>query len=111
MSASASVPRFRHPMLKTRPVVLPALCALALVAAGCGDETEPSTADRYAQRAEDEAAKRPAAAEAKPIQAEKIEPTAGEADLNTKPKIPKATGAAPKELVAQDLIVGKGAAA
>jgi FKBP-type peptidyl-prolyl cis-trans isomerase len=98
-------------MLKTRPVVLPALCALALVAAGCGDETEPSTADRYAQRAEDEAAKRPAAAEAKPIQAEKIEPTAGEADLNTKPKIPKATGAAPKELVAQDLIVGKGAAA
>jgi FKBP-type peptidyl-prolyl cis-trans isomerase len=98
-------------MLKIRPVLLLVLSALALVAAGCGDETEPSTADRYAQKAEDEAEKRPAAAEAKPIEAEKVEPTAGEADLNRKPKIPKATGAAPKELVAQDLIVGKGAAA
>ena len=65
------------------------------MAAGCGDETEPSTADRYAQKAEDEAEKRPASssAEAKPIQAEKVEPTAGEADLDTKPKIPKASGA------------------
>jgi peptidylprolyl isomerase len=100
-------------MLKIRPVLLLALCALALVAAGCGDESEPSTADRYAQKAEDEAEKRPASAsaEAEPIQAEKVEPTAGEASLDTKPKIPKASGAAPKELVAQDLIVGKGAEA
>ncbi len=100
-------------MLKIRPVLLLALCALVLVAAGCGDETEPSTADRYAQKAEDEAEKRPASssAEAKPIQAEKVEPTAGEADLDTKPKIPKASGPAPKELVAQDLIVGNGAEA
>jgi FKBP-type peptidyl-prolyl cis-trans isomerase len=100
-------------MLKIRPVVLLALCALALVAAACGDETEPSTADRYAQKAQDEAEKRPASssAEAKPIEAEKVEPTAGEADLDTKPKIPKASGAAPKELVAQDLIVGEGAEA
>jgi FKBP-type peptidyl-prolyl cis-trans isomerase len=100
-------------MLKIRPVLLLVLCALVLVAAACGDETEPSTADRYAQKAEDEAEKRPASAtaEARPIQAEKVEPTAGEADLNTKPKIPKSSGAAPKELVAQDLIVGKGAEA
>jgi peptidylprolyl isomerase len=100
-------------MLKIRPVLLVVLCALALVAAGCGDESEPSTADRYAQKAEDEAEKRPAAAtaDAKPITAEKVEPTAGEANLDTKPKIPKASGAAPKKLVAQDLIVGDGAEA
>ena len=100
-------------MLKIRPVLLLALCALALVAVGCGDESEPSTADRYAQKAEDEAKKRPAAAsaDAKAITAEKVEPTAGEASLDTKPKIPKASGAAPKELVAQDLIVGDGAEA
>ena len=99
-------------MLKIRPVLLLALCALALVAAGCGDESEPSTADRYAQRAEDEAEKRPAAASAaKPIQAEKVDPSAGEASLDTKPRIPKASGAAPTELVAQDLIVGAGAEA
>jgi FKBP-type peptidyl-prolyl cis-trans isomerase len=100
-------------MLKIRPVLLLPLCASALVAAGCGDESEPSTADRYAQKAEDEAKKRPASAsaEGEPIQAEKVEPTAGEASLDTKPKIPKASGAAPKELVAQDLIVGDGAEA
>jgi peptidylprolyl isomerase len=100
-------------MLKIRPALLLALFAFAPVATGCGDETEPSTADRYAQKAQDEAEKRPASADAdaKPIEAEKVEPTAGEADLNTKPKIPKASGAAPKELVAQDLIVGNGAEA
>ena len=35
-------------------------------------------------------------------------PAPGEGDINKKPKIPAQTGAAPKDLVAQDVIVGKG---
>ena len=35
-------------------------------------------------------------------------PGPGEGDINKKPKIPAQTGAAPKDLVAQDVIVGKG---
>ena len=98
------------------PKIRPVLLLLALVAslaavAGCGDDVQPSAADRAAQQAEDELAKRPAAEEAKPVNVEKVEPAAGEGDLATKPKIAKPTGDPPKELVAQDLIVGTGAEA
>jgi peptidylprolyl isomerase len=99
-------------MPKIRPVLLLlALTACLAVAAGCGDDVEPSAADRAAQQAEDELGKRPAAEEAEPVEAEKVEPAAGEGDLSTKPRIAKPTGNPPKELVAQDLIVGKGAEA
>jgi peptidylprolyl isomerase len=99
-------------MLKIRPVLLLlALAACLGVVAGCGDDVEPSAADRSAQQAKEELEKQPAAEEAEPVQAEKVEPAAGEADLSTKPKIAKPTGDPPKELVAQDLIVGEGAEA
>ena len=39
-----------------------------------------------------------------------MKPTAGEADINTKPKVPKGTGAAPTALKAETLIAGTGAA-
>jgi peptidylprolyl isomerase len=98
------------------PKIRPALLLLALVAclvgvAGCGDDVQPSAADKSAQQAEKELSQQPAAEEAKPVQVEKVEPAPGEGDLATKPKIAKPTGSPPKELVAQDLIVGKGAEA
>ena len=37
-----------------------------------------------------------------------MKPTAGEADIDRKPKVPKGKGDPPTELVVQDLIVGKG---
>jgi peptidylprolyl isomerase len=99
-------------MPKIRPVLLLlALAACLGVLAGCGDDVEPSAADRSAQQAEEERAKQPEAEEAEPVQAEKVEPAAGEGDLSTKPKIAKPTGDPPEELVAQDLVVGDGAEA
>ena len=99
-------------MLKIRPILLLlALAACLGAVAGCGDDVEPSAADRSAQQAQEELEKQPAAEEAEPVTAEKVEPAAGEGDLSTKPKIAKPTGDPPKELVAQDLIVGEGAEA
>jgi peptidylprolyl isomerase len=98
-------------MPKIRPVLLLLALVGCLAVAGCGDDVQPSAADRSAQQAEEELSKRPAAEEAKAVQAEKVEPAAGEGDLATKPKIAKPTGDPPKELVAQDLIVGNGAEA
>jgi peptidylprolyl isomerase len=95
-------------MPKIRLLLPLALAAIAVPVAGCGESTEPSTADRYAQKAQDELERRPAAAEERPVRATKVEPTAGERDLNSKPRIPKSSGQPPRELVAQDLIVGDG---
>jgi peptidylprolyl isomerase len=101
-------------MPKIRPMIALALAAGALVAAGCGGSTQPSAADKSAEQAAKEAASRPktavAPAPAAP-QAQVVQPTAGEADLKKKPKVPKGTGAPPTKLVVQDLIVGTGAAA
>jgi peptidylprolyl isomerase len=101
-------------MPKIRPMIVLALAAGALVAAGCGGSTEPSAADKSAEQAAKEAASRPkttAAAVPAPPQAQVVQPTAGEADLKKKPKVSKGTGAPPTKLVVQDLIVGTGAAA
>jgi peptidylprolyl isomerase len=98
-------------MLKIRLLLPLTVAAIALPIAGCGDSVEPSTADKLAQKAEEEAANRPAPTPEKPVVATKVQPTAGEKDLATKPEIPKSSGSPPKQLVAQDLIVGSGAAA
>lgn len=98
-------------MTKIRLLSLPTLLALALMAAGCGSSAKQSAADRYAAQAEQEAKNRkPVAAPTAPV-AEKVTPSSGEADLATKPKVPKGQGAAPTKLVVQDLIEGKGKAA
>jgi peptidylprolyl isomerase len=98
-------------MFQTTKFIPAALVAAALVAAGCGGGTEQSAADKYAAKAQEEAGNRPAPPVAKPIAAQKVDPGPGEADLNKKPSIPKQTGTPPKDLVAQDLIVGTGAEA
>jgi FKBP-type peptidyl-prolyl cis-trans isomerase len=95
-------------MLKIRLLLSLTLAAIAVPVAACGESTEPSTADKLAQKAQEEAEKRPAATPVKPVKATKVEPTPGESDLDSKPRIPKSSGQPPKELVAQDLIVGDG---
>lgn len=87
------------------------LAAFALAAAGCGSGGEQSTADRYAAQAEREARTQPAAtttAAAEPVKAERAEPSSGERQSDSKPKIPAQEGEPPSALVAKDLIVGEG---
>jgi FKBP-type peptidyl-prolyl cis-trans isomerase len=97
-------------MTTVRTLIPIALAAGALAAAGCGG-AEQSAADRYAAQAEREARNRPAAtpaAAAEPVQAERAEPSAGERDIDKKPRIPAQEGEPPTKLVARDLIVGDG---
>jgi FKBP-type peptidyl-prolyl cis-trans isomerase len=93
--------------------ILLALAATALTLAACGGSTQESDADKFAQTAEKQAKTQatittPAA---KPPTATKVTPSSGERDIGTKPKIPKASGAAPTSLKVEDLIEGNGAAA
>jgi peptidylprolyl isomerase len=100
-------------MSRLRLIALPGLVSASLALAGCGGDADESAADRFARTAEQQAKTQTTGAEqaeAAP-EATKITPTAGERDLSKKPKIPKSTGAAPKELKVEDLIEGKGAAA
>jgi peptidylprolyl isomerase len=92
---------------------LAALAATALLATACGDSTKESEADKFAKTAEQQAKTQVAApAETTPAPtATKVAPSSGERNISTKPKIPKASGAAPKALKVEDLIEGKGAAA
>ena len=93
------------------PAVL-AVAALALAACG-GSSLKESTADKLAERAEQQQRQQtqsqPASTPAPTVT--KIQPTAGERDLNKKPQIPKSSGPPPKDLRVQDLIVGHGPAA
>src|SRR5919206_602433 len=93
--------------------MLPAVLAVAALGlAACGSSTKESTADKLAERAEQQQRQQtqsqPASAPAPTVT--KIQPTAGERDLNKKPQIPKSSGPPPKQLKAQDLIVGNGPA-
>jgi peptidylprolyl isomerase len=93
--------------------ILAALAATTLLLSACGDSTNESAADKFAETAEQQAktqASTPAETTTAPT-ATKVTPSSGERDLATKPKIPKADGAAPKTLKVEDLIEGKGAAA
>lgn len=99
---------------RIRPIILASLAAFSLVGvAACGDDTEKSAVDVAAEKAAEQEKNPPKVAEVEEptLKVTKVEPGPGEGDINKKPKIPKQTGAAPKELVAQDLIVGKGPAA
>jgi peptidylprolyl isomerase len=99
-------------MTVLRKIRLPALVvllALALAAAGCGGSSKnESQADKSAEKAEQEAKTQAPIPEPKPIDSPKVEPTPGEADINTKPKVPKGTGSPPTALKAETLIEGKG---
>jgi peptidylprolyl isomerase len=98
--------------MTTKIRIAAAIVAVSLLLSGCGGDAEESAADRYARTAEQQAKTQTTAtqAEAAPT-ATKITPTAGERDLSKKPRIPKSSGPAPKQLKVEDLIEGKGAAA
>ena len=95
---------------KNRTTPVAALLVVALAAAGCGSSTSESAADKSAAKAESEAKNQKPIPDPAAPTADKVDPTAGEADINTKPKVPKGTGAAPTELKAETLIAGNGAA-
>jgi len=97
-----------------RPMTLALIVAIGAIAfAGCGSSTQESEADKAAKQAQAELKNPPSVTDvATPtVKAVVVKPSAGEADISKKPVIPKQTGAAPTALVAQDLIVGKGATA
>ncbi len=93
---------------KTRSIPVAALLVLALAAAGCGSSTSESAADKSAAKAESEAKNQKPIPEPEPVAAQTATPTPGEADINTKPKVPKGTGAPPTALKAETLIAGSG---
>lgn len=84
-------------MLSLRRLAVPAL-ALALFAAGCGDDNEEETGTTE-----------PAAAETASPTPEATEvPTADLKDTETKPVIGKPSGDPPEKLVKEDIVTGKG---
>jgi peptidylprolyl isomerase len=95
--------------MRLRIIVLLAVAAGALVGAGCGDDdggsatTDTAPTETQATQPPTTTAEEPPAPKAR-----KVTPTAGEADLDRKPKVPKGKGDPPTKLVVQDLIVGKG---
>jgi peptidylprolyl isomerase len=95
---------------KPRTIPVAALLVAALVAAGCGSSTSESAADKSAAKAESEAQNQKPIPEPKAPAAQAVAPTPGEADINTKPKVPKGSGPAPTALKAETLIAGNGPA-
>jgi peptidylprolyl isomerase len=96
---------------RTRPAILLLLVAAAtsVGVAGCGD-TEQSQADKATELAVAQEKNPPKIEEPKEVtvKAVKVTPGPGEGDINKKPVIPKQTGADPKVLTVQDLIIGTG---
>jgi FKBP-type peptidyl-prolyl cis-trans isomerase len=93
--------------------IMAALAATTLLISACGGSAKESQADKFAETAEQQAktlASAPTPTTPTPT-ATKVTPSSGERDISTKPKIPKAEGAAPKTLKVEDLIEGKGPAA
>ena len=95
---------------KLRLGALILVLAAALAAAGCGDSKKESAADVSAAKAEQEAKNQQPVPEAKAPASPTATPTAGETDINKKPKVPKGTGSAPTTLKAETLIAGSGPA-
>ena len=93
---------------RSRLVALLAVAAVALIGAGCGDDDNSGSATTDTATTETQATTPTTPPEPEAPKARKVKPTAGEADLDSKPKVPQGKGDAPTELVVQDLIVGKG---
>ena len=93
---------------RSRLVALLAVAAAALIGAGCGDDDNSGSATTDTATTETQATTPTTPPEPETPKARKVKPAAGEADLDSKPKVPKGKGDEPTELVVQDLIVGKG---
>jgi peptidylprolyl isomerase len=98
-------------MRRTLSPVLLLLVALALLAAGCGDDNSNQAATTPNQISTAPPVRDVVARPRKAPQAQKVTPSGSEADIHKRPKVSKGQGAPPKKLIVQDLIVGKGAPA
>jgi peptidylprolyl isomerase len=98
-------------MIKTRLPLALLLCAALPLVVACG--SSQSAADKAAEQAAKEQANPPTITDATTpaVKAVKVTPGPGEGDIKVKPVIPRQSGAAPKVLIVQDLIVGTGAEA
>jgi peptidylprolyl isomerase len=96
-----------NPKLRLLPLV--AVLVLALAAAGCGSSKKESAADKAAAAAEKEASNQKPLPQPKAPASPVVKPTAGEANISTKPTVPKGTGSPPTTLKAETLIQGSGA--
>jgi peptidylprolyl isomerase len=84
------------------------LVVAAAAATGCGgDDSSDQGQTATATQTETQAPTAPAQSQASP-KVEKVKPSAAEADPARKPKPSKGKGDPPTQLVAEDLIVGKG---
>jgi peptidylprolyl isomerase len=85
-----------------------ALTSLAVAGIGCGGDNGSSN-DNAATQTETQTTEQPTTPPPSTTpRAKKVKPSAGEADIAAKPKIPKGSGSPPSNLVREDLIVGKG---
>ena len=98
-------------MIKTRLPLALLLCAALPLVVACG--SSQSAADKAAAQAANEQANPPTITDVTTpaVKAVKVTPGPGEGDIKVKPVIPRQSGAAPKVLIVQDLIVGTGAEA
>ena len=97
----------------TRLTALAVTAALTVFAAsGCGDDEQPSAVDKATKLAQEQVTNPPTITEpaetSSTVKVVKVTPGPGEGDIKKKPKIPAQTGSPPKNLAAQDVIVGKG---
>jgi FKBP-type peptidyl-prolyl cis-trans isomerase len=96
-------------MPRLRFLSVPLVTACALLAAGCGDDNSNSSTTEPITIQTQQTQTTPTTPEqSQAPKAHKVKPSAGEASIATKPKVPKGKGNPPKQLVVQDLIVGKG---
>jgi len=97
-------------MPRLRLLIAFALAVLVLAAAGCGDDDSGSATDTATVETQTTPTETTPAPEqeSRTPSARKVKPTAGEADIDRKPDVPKGKGDPPSRLVVQDLIVGKG---
>jgi peptidylprolyl isomerase len=85
-----------------------ALVLLAGALAGCGSDKKASNPSETTSIETQTQPSTTTPATPKVAKAKQVKPTPGEADINTKPKVPKGTGSPPSDLIRQDLIVGTG---
>jgi peptidylprolyl isomerase len=91
----------------SRALIVLAVVAAGLLAAGCGDDDGGSATNTAATQTQ---TTQPTTTPEEPptAKARKVKPTAGEADIDRKPKVPAGKGDPPSTLQVRDLIVGKG---
>jgi FKBP-type peptidyl-prolyl cis-trans isomerase len=101
-------------MMHARLLISLALVTAALIPAGCGSGSGGGSGSGTTSQATQtqtqttSTGSSQSAAQGQVPKVKKVKPSPAEANISTKPTVPKGKGAPPTSLVAQDLIVGKG---